>query len=49
VVENDEQKRQARAVLEEAGVQIVDQSRVEFSLEDVFISLIESRRSEIPL
>jgi ABC-2 type transport system ATP-binding protein len=49
VVENDEQKRQARAVLEEAGVQIVAQSRVEFSLEDVFISLIESRRSEIPL
>jgi ABC-2 type transport system ATP-binding protein len=49
VVENDEQKRQARAVLEEAGVQIAAQNRVEFSLEDVFISLIESRRSEIPL
>jgi ABC-2 type transport system ATP-binding protein len=49
VVENDEQKQQAKAVLEEAGVRIVAQNRVEFSLEDVFISLIESRRSEIPL
>src|SRR5262249_17799839 len=49
VVENDEQKRQAQAVLEETGVQIVAQKPVPFSLEDVFISLIESRRSEIPL
>jgi ABC-2 type transport system ATP-binding protein len=49
VTENDEQKRQAVAALEEAGVRIVTQKPVPFSLEDVFISLIESRRSEIPL
>jgi ABC-2 type transport system ATP-binding protein len=49
VVENDEQKRQAGAVLQEAGVRVVAEKPVQFSLEDVFISLIESRRSEIPL
>lgn len=49
VTENDEQKRQAAAALEEAGVQVLTQKAVPFSLEDVFISLIESRRSEIPL
>jgi drug efflux transport system ATP-binding protein len=49
VTENDEQKRQAAAALEEAGVQVLTQKPVPFSLEDVFISLIESRRSEIPL
>jgi ABC-2 type transport system ATP-binding protein len=49
VVKDDEQKRQAAAVLQEAGVKIVSERPVEFSLEDVFISLIESRRSEIPL
>ena len=49
VTENDEQKRQAVAALEEAGVHTVAQKPVPFSLEDVFISLIESRRSEIPL
>jgi ABC-2 type transport system ATP-binding protein len=49
VVENDEQKRQAAAALQEAGVKVVSQRTIEFSLEDVFISLIESRRSEIPL
>jgi ABC-2 type transport system ATP-binding protein len=49
VVENDEEKRQAAAALQEAGVKVVSQKPVEFSLEDVFISLIESRRSEIPL
>jgi len=49
VVENDEQKRQAAATLQQAGVSVVSQKPVEFSLEDVFISLIESRRSEIPL
>jgi ABC-2 type transport system ATP-binding protein len=49
VVENDEQKRQAAATLQEAGVNIRSQKPVPFSLEDVFISLIESRRSEIPL
>jgi ABC-2 type transport system ATP-binding protein len=49
VVENDEQKRQAAAALQEAGIKVVSQRPVGFSLEDVFISLIESRRSEIPL
>jgi drug efflux transport system ATP-binding protein len=49
VVENDEQKRQAAVALEEAGVHVVAEKPVPFSLEDVFISLIESRRSEIPL
>jgi ABC-2 type transport system ATP-binding protein len=49
VVENDEQKRQAAAILQEAGITITSQKPVAFSLEDVFISLIESRRSEIPL
>jgi ABC-2 type transport system ATP-binding protein len=49
VVENDEQEGQAAATLAEAGISIVSQKPVEFSLEDVFISLIESRRSEIPL
>ena len=49
VVENEDQKQEARALVEEAGVQIKTQKPVPFSLEDVFISLIESRRSEIPL
>ncbi|HEY7406429.1 MAG TPA: ATP-binding cassette domain-containing protein [Candidatus Angelobacter sp.] len=49
VTENDAQKREAAAALEEAGVKILAQKPVPFSLEDVFISLIESRRSEIPL
>lgn len=49
VTENDEQKREAETVLQEAGVQITSKKPVPFSLEDVFISLIESRRSEIPL
>jgi ABC-2 type transport system ATP-binding protein len=49
VTENDEQKRQAEAVLQEAGVHITSKKPIPFSLEDVFISLIESRRSEIPL
>src|SRR5262249_47991437 len=48
-VQNDEQKREAGTVLREAGVRIAAERPVEFSLEDVFISLIESRRSEIPL
>jgi ABC-2 type transport system ATP-binding protein len=47
--ENDEQKRQAATVLQEAGVHVAAEKPVPFSLEDVFISLIESRRSEIPL
>jgi ABC-2 type transport system ATP-binding protein len=49
VVENDDQKQQAAATLQEAGVSVTSQKPVAFSLEDVFISLIESRRSEIPL
>jgi len=49
VVENDEQKQEAAAVLKESGVRVVAEKPIEFSLEDVFISLIESRRSEIPL
>jgi len=49
VVENDEQKREAVTVLRESGVSATSAKGVPFSLEDVFISLIESRRSEIPL
>jgi ABC-2 type transport system ATP-binding protein len=49
VTENDDQKREAVSELEQAGVRIVTMKPVPFSLEDVFISLIESRRSEIPL
>jgi ABC-2 type transport system ATP-binding protein len=49
VTENEEQKQQAAAVLKEAKVAVTAEKKVPFSLEDVFISLIESRRSEIPL
>jgi len=49
VLKSDEEKGQALALLQDAGVRIVAQKPVPFSLEDVFISLIESRRSEIPL
>ncbi len=49
VVENDEQKREAVTVLRASGVSAANAKGVPFSLEDVFISLIESRRSEIPL
>jgi ABC-2 type transport system ATP-binding protein len=49
VTENEEQKREAGIALQEAGVRILADKPVPFSLEDVFISLIESRRSEIPL
>jgi ABC-2 type transport system ATP-binding protein len=49
VTENEEQKREAGIALQEAGVSILSDKTVPFSLEDVFISLIESRRSEIPL
>jgi ABC-2 type transport system ATP-binding protein len=49
VTETDEQKREANAALQEAGVRVLVDKPVPFSLEDVFISLIESRRSEIPL
>jgi ABC-2 type transport system ATP-binding protein len=49
VTENDEQKRLAGTLLRQSGVRITAEKPVPFSLEDVFISLIESRRSEIPL
>ncbi len=49
VSEDDAQKGEAAAALEEAGVRIIARKGIPFSLEDVFISLIESRRSEIPL
>jgi ABC-2 type transport system ATP-binding protein len=49
VVENDAQKHDAGQALHEAGIRVLDENPVPFSLEDVFISLIESRRSEIPL
>jgi ABC-2 type transport system ATP-binding protein len=49
VLESDAQRGEAASVLREAGVRIDAEKPVPFSLEDVFISLIESRRSEIPL
>jgi ABC-2 type transport system ATP-binding protein len=49
VTESEDQKREAGDVLRQAGVKITAEKPVPFSLEDVFISLIESRRSEIPL
>jgi ABC-2 type transport system ATP-binding protein len=49
VTETEEQKRESAQVLEQAGVKVLTDKKVPFSLEDVFISLIESRRSEIPL
>jgi ABC-2 type transport system ATP-binding protein len=49
VAENDGQQREAAAELENAGVKVRAWNPARFSLEDVFISLIESRRSAIPL
>jgi ABC-2 type transport system ATP-binding protein len=49
VLERDEQRAEAATALREAGVRVSAEKPVPFSLEDVFISLIESRRSEIPL
>jgi ABC-2 type transport system ATP-binding protein len=49
VAENDQQERDAAAELESAGVHVLSWNPARFSLEDVFISLIESRRSAIPL
>lgn len=48
VAENDEQKKEAAAELENAGVKVLSWDPTQFSLEDVFISLIESRRALIP-
>jgi ABC-2 type transport system ATP-binding protein len=49
VVENDAQREEAAAELDAAGVTVAAWNPAQFSLEDVFISLIESRRSAIPL
>jgi ABC-2 type transport system ATP-binding protein len=49
VAENDSQKSEAAAELDAAGVKVLAWNPARFSLEDVFISLIESRRSAIPL
>src|SRR5262249_27503451 len=49
VAESDEQEKEAAAELESAGVKTLSWEHTPFSLEDVFISLIESRRSAIPL
>jgi ABC-2 type transport system ATP-binding protein len=48
VTENDEQKNQAAELLKNAGVTVASWVPAPFSLEDVFISLIESRRAQIP-
>jgi drug efflux transport system ATP-binding protein len=48
VAETDEQKREAVVELENAGVKVLSWNPTQFSLEDVFISLIESRRALIP-
>jgi len=48
VAENDEQKKEATVELENAGVKVLSWNATQFSLEDVFISLIESRRALIP-
>jgi len=49
VSEDEAQKTEAAAALKEASVQVKAWNPAEFTLEDVFISLIESRRSAIPL
>ena len=48
VTEDDEQKKEATERLENAGVKVISWVPTQFSLEDVFISLIESRRELIP-
>jgi ABC-2 type transport system ATP-binding protein len=49
VAEDEGQEKEAAAELEGAGVKTLAWEHTRFSLEDVFISLIESRRSAIPL
>ena len=49
VSENDAQEKDAAVELQTAGVKVLAWKQAEFSLEDVFLSLIESRRSAIPL
>ena len=48
VTEGDEQKSEAAELLKNAGVTVSSWVPTQFSLEDVFISLIESRRAQIP-
>jgi ABC-2 type transport system ATP-binding protein len=48
VTDNDGQMKEAAAILTAAGVNVTSWNPARFSLEDVFISLIESRRSAIP-
>jgi ABC-2 type transport system ATP-binding protein len=48
VTEDDGQKKEATHLLNNAGVKALSWEPTEFSLEDVFISLIESRREQIP-
>ncbi len=49
VAENDGQREEAAGELERAGVRALKWTQSAFTLEDVFISLIESRREAIPL
>ncbi len=49
VTENDGQRVEAAGELERAGVRALKWTQAAYSLEDVFISLIESRREAIPL
>jgi ABC-2 type transport system ATP-binding protein len=48
VTEDDQQKQEATERLKNAGVTVLSWVPTQFSLEDVFISLIESRRELIP-
>jgi ABC-2 type transport system ATP-binding protein len=48
VTEDEEQKKDATERLKNAGVTVLSWVPTQFSLEDVFISLIESRREQIP-
>jgi ABC-2 type transport system ATP-binding protein len=48
VTEDEEQKKEATQRLKDAGVTVLSWVPTQFSLEDVFISLIESRREQIP-
>jgi ABC-2 type transport system ATP-binding protein len=49
VAENEGQQKDAAAELNSAGIRVLAWHASRFSLEDVFISLIESRREAIPL
>ena len=48
VTEDDDQIKEATERLKNAGVTVLSWVPTQFSLEDVFISLIESRREQIP-